>query len=50
MSTECGVNEREIGKDLAVSLSVPPQCVKVSLVTELPRTASGKVDYKALSS
>lgn len=47
--TEADVDEQEIGKELALRLSVPPQCVTVSLVTELPRTASGKKDYKALS-
>jgi acyl-CoA synthetase (AMP-forming)/AMP-acid ligase II len=44
------IDGRKIGKTLALRLSVPPQCVTVSLVPELPRTASGKKDYKALSS
>ena len=35
---------------LAKRLNVPPKCVKVQAIAEMPLTASGKTDYKALSS
>ncbi|TFH46980.1 MAG: hypothetical protein E4H01_09065 [Lysobacterales bacterium] len=50
VTTESEVDVGEMGKELALRLSVPPQYVTVLLVTELPLTASGKKDYKALSS
>jgi acyl-CoA synthetase (AMP-forming)/AMP-acid ligase II len=39
-----------IAHDLARRLNVPPKCVKVQAIAEIPLTASGKTDYKALSS
>ena len=35
---------------LAQRLSVPPQCITVDAIAEIPMTASGKKDYKTLSS
>ena len=35
---------------LAKRLNVPPKYVKVQAIAEMPLTASGKTDYKALSS
>lgn len=39
-----------IGRYLAQQLGVPPKCIRVDAVAQIPLTASGKKDYKALSS
>ncbi len=44
------VDLKGIGHDLARRLNVPLKCVMVQAIAEIPMTASGKTDYKALSS
>jgi acyl-CoA synthetase (AMP-forming)/AMP-acid ligase II len=39
-----------IGNYLAQQLGVPPKCIRLAAVDEIPMTASGKKDYRALQS
>jgi acyl-coenzyme A synthetase/AMP-(fatty) acid ligase len=46
---EPDTDSRSIGRNLAQSLNVPPQCINIVELPELPRTANGKKDYRSLT-
>lgn len=44
-----GVDAREAAREIGQDLGVTPRAITVEAVSEIPRTASGKKDYKALT-